>query len=257
MTERERIADFLNEAEDTVCDEVRPGRCGTALLTPSLPLVWQVNALRVEDPDAGPDDVAEEADALLEGLGHRQLFVPDADLGARLAPALSRRGWNVTRLLVMVLRRSPDRRSPAGLGAEVDRRTGAEALAMFRREQSMDGGSETICQLEEMDERFGRAFAARDFASPPAQGYACCRLLAGAGLGQVDQVGTLKAHRNRGHARAAVLAALEAALFERLDPVFLLTDARDWPQYLYRRLGFDPVAVEWEFLKLPLGSTPP
>jgi hypothetical protein len=39
--------------------------------------------------------------------------------------------------------------------------------------------------------------------------------------------------------------------------VFLVTDAGDWPQYLYRRLGFEPVDRQWEFLKLPLGSTPP
>ena len=47
----------------------------------------------------------------------------------------------------------------------------------------------------------------------------------GDGIGQIDQVCTLEAHRNRGHARAAVLAALDAAAADGLDPVFLLTDA--------------------------------
>ena len=54
---------------------------------------------------------------------------------------------------------------------------------------------------------------------------------------------------------SAVLAALDSAA--DLDPVFLLTDAEDWPQHLYRRLGFEPAGVEWEFLKLPLRSASP
>ena len=34
MTELERIASFLNATEEAVCDEVRPARFGTALLSP-------------------------------------------------------------------------------------------------------------------------------------------------------------------------------------------------------------------------------
>jgi ribosomal protein S18 acetylase RimI-like enzyme len=69
-------------------------------------------------------------------------------------------------------------------------------------------------------------------------------------------VGTLAAHRKRGHASAAVLAAVSAARAEALDPVFLITDAGDWPQYLYRRLGFDHFDRRWEFMKLPLSTSP-
>ena len=192
MTELERIEAFLNASEEAVCDEVRPARCGTALLSPSLPKVWQLNALRVEVPGAGPEEVAAEADELFGELAHRQLFVPDREAGAALAPELARRGWNATRLLVMVSRGDPDRPASAGLGVEVDRRAGAEALAAFRREQPLDGGAETIRQLEEMDERFTRASTGRDFASPPEERYSCCRLLAGDGVGQIDQVCTLK-----------------------------------------------------------------
>ena len=116
--------------------------------------------------------------------------MPDPDAGARLAPALARRGWNVSRLLVMVKRREPDRPAPHGAGAEVDRQAGASALAAFRREQPLDGGSETIRQLAAMDERFSERVAARDFAAPPDSGHASCRLFSGHDVGQVDQVGT-------------------------------------------------------------------
>jgi ribosomal protein S18 acetylase RimI-like enzyme len=63
--------------------------------------------------------------------------------------------------------------------------------------------------------------------------------------------------RNLGHASAAVLAAAETAAAEGCDPVFLLTDAGDWPQGWYRRLGFSPIGSLYEFLKLPLGSPRP
>jgi GNAT superfamily N-acetyltransferase len=257
VTGLDRIAAFLDASEEAVCDEARPSRSGTALLSPSLPRVWQLNALRVEDPGAGAEEVAAEADELLGELPHRQLFVPDAEHGARLAPPLARAGWNATRLVVMVRRRDADRPAAPGLGAEVSRRAGAAALAAFRREQPLDGGKETIRQLEQMDDRFTEASAGRDFASPPDKRYSCCRLLSGDGVGQIDQVCTLSAHRNRGYARAAVLAALDAATAAGLDPVFLLTDAADWPQHLYRRLGFEPAGTQWEFLKLTLGSGPP
>ncbi len=255
MTEAERIEAFLCATEEAVCDEVRPARCGTALLTPSLPSVWQLNALRVEDPETTGDQVSAEADELFGDLGHRMLFVPDSVHGTRLAPELARRGWNATRLLVMIRRRPPDDGPPPGTAAEVERQVGARSLAAFRREQALDGGDHTIDELEAMDDRFTVAAGARDFVAPPGEGHSCCRLLAGEGVGQVDQVCTLRDHRNRGHARAALVAALEAAA--ELETVFLLTDAEDWPQQLYRRLGFEPAGVEWEFLKLPLRSASP
>lgn len=255
MSETGRISAFLCATEEAACDEVRPARCGTALLTPSLPSVWQLNALRVEDPGADAADVAAEAEELLGDLGHRMLFVPDRAQGTRLAPDLVRRGWNATRLLVMVRQRPPDRADEPGLGAEVDREAGARSLGAFRREQSLDGGDRTIGELEAMDDRFTAAAAGRDFVAPPGEGFSCCRLLARDGIGQVDQVCTLTAHRNRGHARAALGAALAAAA--DLETVFLLTDSEDWPQHLYRKLGFEPSGVEWEFLKLPLSAASP
>jgi ribosomal protein S18 acetylase RimI-like enzyme len=112
-------------------------------------------------------------------------------------------------------------------------------------------------QLAAMDERYARASRARDFAAPPNDPACACRLYTANGLAQVDEVGTLEARRNQGHASAAVLAAAETAAAEGCDPVFLLTDASDWPQSWYRRLGFSPIGSLYEFLKLPLGSPRP
>ncbi|MBA3264114.1 MAG: GNAT family N-acetyltransferase [Thermoleophilaceae bacterium] len=254
---RERIVSYLRRTEEAVVDEVRPLGHATALLTPSLPLVWQLNAVRVEDSGAGARELVATTEHALEHASHRKLVVHDEELGERLAPALSRDGWNVYRLLVMVRDRTPARMAPHGAGSEVDRATGAGALAAFRREQPFGWQEEAVQQLTAMDERYGRATRARDFAAPPSEPAAACRLYTADGLAQVDEVGTLERRRGRGHASAAVLAAAATAASEGCDPIFLLTDAADWPQHLYERLGFSPIGKLYEFLKLPLGTTRP
>ena len=253
----ERIVSYLRRTEEAIVDEVRSMPHATALLTPTLPLVWQLNAVRVEDGGAGARELIAAADEALRKASHRKLVVHDQELGVRLAPALSRDGWNVYRLLVMVRDRAPERTAPSGTGAEVDRASGARALAAFRREQPFGWQPEAVEQLHSMDERYGRALRARDFAAPPDDPAAACRLYTADGLAQVDEVGTLERRRGRGYATAAVLAAVETALAEGCDPVFLLTDAADWPQQLYARLGFSPIGLLYEFLKLPLGSGRP
>jgi ribosomal protein S18 acetylase RimI-like enzyme len=253
----ERILAHLRRADEGAVDEVRPTRHGKALLTPSLPLVWQLNAVRVEDGAAGPRELVGEADEVFAGAGHRKLVVHDPEQGARLAPPLAADGWNVYRLLVMVRDRPPERPERQGAGAEVERDTGAATLAAFRREQPFGWQETAVEQLAEMDERYGRVSRGRDFAAPPADPVCACRLYTANGLAQIDEVGTLERHRNEGHASAAVLAAADTAAAEGCEPVFLLTDAADWPQGWYRRLGFSPIGWVYEFLKLPLGSSPP
>jgi ribosomal protein S18 acetylase RimI-like enzyme len=69
-------------------------------------------------------------------------------------------------------------------------------------------------------------------------------------------VGTLQARRRRGHARAAVAAAADTAAAEGAEQVFMVTDAADWPQELYRSLGFDEIGATYEFLKVTAASRP-
>jgi ribosomal protein S18 acetylase RimI-like enzyme len=250
----ERIHRYFRYAEEGVCDEVARTSHGTALLTPSLPLVWQVNAIRVEDPEADAGELAREADAVQAGFGHRKLVVHDEELGARLAPGFEKLGWNVFRVLIMLRRRPPDRPAEPGAGGEVNRDIGAAALAAFRREQPFGWQAEAVRQLAEMDERFGRLLGARDLGSPPDDPACACRLYVHDGLAQVDEVGTLQARRGRGHARAAVAAAADTAAAEGAEHVLIVTDAADWPQELYRRLGFDEIGATYEFLKVPITS---
>jgi ribosomal protein S18 acetylase RimI-like enzyme len=250
----ERIHAFMRHSEEGVCDEVARTPHGTALLTPSLPLVWQVNAIRVEDSASEADKLVAEADQVQAGFGHRKLIVHDEELGARLAPGFEKLGWNVFRVLIMLRRRPPDRPAEPGAGGEVNRDIGAAALAAFRREQPFGWQAEAVRQLAEMDARFNRLLGARDFVSPPDDPACACRLYVHDGLAQVDEVGTLQARRGRGHARAAVAAAADTAAAEGAEHVLIVTDAADWPQELYRRLGFDEIGATYEFLKIPITS---
>jgi len=69
-----------------------------------------------------------------------------------------------------------------------------------------------------------------------------CRLLRdGNGIGQVEEVGTLTRARERGYAKATVLAAIAAAQAAGDETIFLTAEAADWPQLFYARLGFETV----------------
>jgi GNAT superfamily N-acetyltransferase len=76
-----------------------------------------------------------------------------------------------------------------------------------------------------------------------------CELYSRGGVAQVEDVVTHAEFRNRGFARAVVLRAVEAARSTGHDLVFLLAEEDDWPQELYTRLGFEPVARLHAFLK--------
>ena len=244
----------MRRAEEGVCDEVAATRYGTAMLTPTLPLVWQVNAIRVEDPDSDARDLMAEADDVQAGFGHRKLIFHDEKLGVRLSREFAEAGWNVFRVLIMLRRREPDRPPEPGDGAEVSREVGAATLAAFRREQPFGWQEQAVRQLAEMDRRYDEVLGARDFAAPPDDPGCACRLYVHDGLAQVDEVGTLQARRRRGYARAAVAAAADTAGEEGAEQVFIVTDAADWPQELYRSLGFDEIGATYEFLKITAAS---
>lgn len=62
------------------------------------------------------------------------------------------------------------------------------------------------------------------------------------GVAQVEEVLTAPAHRGRGLGTRRVLAAGRRAVRAGAELVFLQADAHDWPQVLYRRLGYRDLA---------------
>ncbi|HJZ38656.1 MAG TPA: GNAT family N-acetyltransferase, partial [Solirubrobacterales bacterium] len=91
--------------------------------------------------------------------------------------------------------------------------------------------------------RYGEVAGDRWFVAP-AEGEpmsACHLLRDGKGIGQVEEVGTLAPARERGLAKAIVLAAIAAAQEAGDTTIFLTAEAADWPQLFYARLGFETV----------------
>lgn len=231
---------------------MQPARFGTALLTPSLPRVWDYNALRVERlPRVAPvRRVAAEAERVLggAGLGHRRVECDEEAIGARLAPGLVGRGWSARPLLVMAWR-GP---APPAPGAHEVREVSfadlrAAYAEMLRHDHPADG--ETVRQLVAAA---SRARGLRWLAGlADGRLVSFCRLYESSELAQVEDVGTLPAFRRRGVASAVVLAAVGEALAAGRELVFLLAEERDWPRRLYARLGFVTIGRQLGFTLRP------
>jgi ribosomal protein S18 acetylase RimI-like enzyme len=242
---RRRLLDFEIGLDRRANDQAIEHDWGTAFLSPSLPHVWDVSWLAVERTGLSAAALVALGDRVLgdAGFAHRTLALCDEAYGARLRPEFEALpGWEVERAGYMVWR-GESGRLPAHAVREA---TLAEILplraALIRESMPADAGEleQTVAELLEMDRRFGLAAGDRWFVAPATgEPAAACRLLAGAGIAQVEDVGTLAPARERGLAQAVVLAALAAA--RALDPelIFLTVDVADWPQLVYAKLGFE------------------
>jgi GNAT superfamily N-acetyltransferase len=254
----DRVEAFIAWIERATSTRTEPWRFGTALFNDDFPNRWDSNFLLVERPmgDVTVTELIAETDRVLGDLQHRELVVPDDAEGARLAMAFGEHGWEVDRIVNMVLQREPDRddgeipideatfEEVRPLIIEITRRAhpttseeDAAMLADYRR-----------VLVEAADARF---FVAR-VAGEPA-GY--CELYVHDGVGQVEDVNTLEESRNRGLARAFVLRAAREARAAGCDLIFLIADANDWPRQLYGKLGFDAVGYFWVFTRPPVGES--
>lgn len=235
-------------------------RWGTLLLTPGLPQVWDLNLLRAERAPRrlAAVRIARAADRALgdAGLRHRSIVVDDEELGERLRPGLEVRGWRTEELLVMVLRRSPDRAAPPVELRELSEAELRPARERYLRAAPYGRDPDTRRQLLAEGARAERAPGLRRLAAVVDGDVASwCRLYAAERTAEIDDVVTLDAHRNRGLARAVVLGAAAAAREAGADLVFLRADAADWPRRFYERLGF-AVAGRHHVFRLT-GAVPP
>ena len=221
---------------------------GEAFFHDELPRVWVLNQLSV-DADTDADGLIAALDALYADLPHRRAFVERPDVGERLAPALRAAGWLVERDVFMVLRRDRDRAALPGLAREVDEATIRAVEARTIAEEPY-GEPAVIEQLLASRSRFGGAGGARYFVAAGDGVDGCHATLYSDGVvAQIEDVGTLKAMRGRGLARAACSAALDAATEAGHELVFIVADDEDWPKDLYAKLGFDPVGRPWAFTR--------
>jgi ribosomal protein S18 acetylase RimI-like enzyme len=252
MSELRRALEFLTRA-DHGGTKREPFAYGTAFFDDRVPRRWDSNYLLVEDLPgaAGVSDLVGEAERIQgsAGLRHRKLEVRDAALGARLEPGFRELGWTVSRNVVMVLERLPDRPASDGLVREVALDELREARAEQLRSYEWAAEPDVADQLHAAKRHFADLVETRFFAVVvDGRPVSWADLYLDDGTAQIEDVATLESHRGQGFASAVVLRAADEARLAGADLIFLVADDEDWPKHLYRKLGFDELACVYEFL---------
>jgi GNAT superfamily N-acetyltransferase len=248
VSDGERALGFLRDVYRSRCERVERRDWGELVVTPSLPVVWDANFAIVDRWEGTPSELHAELDAAQQelGFGHRKTVVLDEQLAARVWPALAEPDWPLhDRFAVMAHRREPDRRADTASVEELDLDAFGVVHEAILSEGPHAGDEELARQLDVLLERVADVVETRAFGvvadGAPVAG-AC--LFRNGPVAQVEDVATVPAHRNRGHARAVVLRCVEEARAAGAELVFLVASDDDWPKQLYAKLGFDPVAFE-------------
>jgi ribosomal protein S18 acetylase RimI-like enzyme len=233
---------FLDRA-DMAGERTESSSVGTAVFDNQVPRRLDSNFLRVER-EAEPETVQAEA----ERLARRMIHVPDSEIGERLVPHFQEQGWLVRRHVLMAQLREPEREADLSLVTEVD-----EPSLRPARHQVVTGqpwaAPEVMAQLFAGKELIGRRATARYFAIlVDGKVVSYTDLYQDGADAQIEDVGTVHEHRERGYASAVVLGAIEAARADGADFVFLVADLEDWPKELYGRLGFDELGYFVKFI---------
>jgi ribosomal protein S18 acetylase RimI-like enzyme len=215
--------------------------------------VWGRNFVSVE---AGLDDL--DLDNVLEtsepvhcqaGLFHRRLaFDHEAVAGAaavRLQPA----GWRPGRILVMPHRGAQAAPAPPRGGREVEpgalRPLKSRLLALDPQTRPKDVSDQLMAAFDVLS----GLGAERSFAyEADGEIVASCRLYSDGSTAQIEDVGTLPAHRGKGYGDAVLLLALREA-WTGHDFVFIEAEEADWPKDWYMRAGFETAGVVCDLVR--------
>lgn len=192
-----------------------------------------------------PGELLAATDTGLAGLDHHRIEAIGADAVADLSDPLAAAGYAREDEIVMVAASEPD----------ADRRPGA-VEEMTLRERIAVGVAEGAARQptwapavhQQLGHRIATAVAAAQcrFLAVRVDGQVVAHadVFERRGVAQVEEIVTSPLHQGRGYASALVIEALHTA-----PTMFLVADARDWPQQLYRRLGFRPAGQRAVFTR--------
>lgn len=248
----QRATAFMRRIDEHAAEQIVPFRWGRALLDCRFRLVHDANYLladRLAGANAG--GLIAEAERIQgdAGLRHRRINVDDQQVADRLRADFVSHRYQPERFVVMRFGRSAQAGRRNGVRA---REVGWDAIRPARERQRLGepwASPELVRQILDRQQLIATQINTRYFAvMQNDQVVSSCELRTDNGAAQVEIVETLEAFRGRGYARSVVSAAVEAAT--ETDFIFLVTDIDDWPQQLYRRLGFDDIGIETRFLRL-------
>ncbi|MEX2275060.1 MAG: GNAT family N-acetyltransferase [Actinomycetota bacterium] len=230
----------ISEREST---RTEPFRWGTAYFNDDVPASYDHNFLDVEMavPGVAPEEILAEADRMQGdvGLTHREMRLLSYEDGERMAPAFRGPGWRVERNLYMAMLAEPEDAPDTSAvraatweqtrpAVEITTRRAPYATSDAVARQLID---RALITMGAIDTRFLVSEIDGQVAS-------YCHLYSDGSAAQVEDVNTLDEYRGRGLAQATVWAAVELARSEDHDFIWLIADEDDWPQHLYRKLGF-------------------
>jgi len=229
-----------------------PYRWGRAFINRRLRFVHDLNYLVADRMDGETAALLiAEAERIQGGAGlaHRRVNVDNQLAADRMTADFEARDFRAERFVIMAYD-GPDEPAVAPPGTEeIDWPTLRPARELELRRQPWAQSPELVRQILAKHQLTARTTNTRYFARMVGgSAVSSCELRSDGRTAQIETVETLDEFRNRGYARAVINAALAAARGH--DLVFLVTDATDWPQQLYRRLGFENAGIESRFLRV-------
>jgi GNAT superfamily N-acetyltransferase len=248
-----RALAFNRGLYERTCERHEEHRWGVALFDARRPSFWTLNSLHAEaalDPAVRAEDVIGEMERVYPDHRHRRMIVCDDAAGARLAPRLRERGWEADHIVYMALDAARDRPPAPGLVREASEE---ELRAVERAVLAEDHGPDAEVIEEVLDGR-----AAVRAATPITRRFvgaldgrdgATATLFSDGEVALVEDVATVSPLRGHGLARAAVSAAIDAAVAGGHELILIGADDDDWPKQFYGRLGFVDLGRVWSFVR--------
>lgn len=251
-----RAVAFARAADAGAAERAEPHRWGVALYDDAHPHTYVFNTLAIDRPlDASveADAVAAELDRLYASLGHRRVVVDDDDTGGRLARGLRGHRYAVGAELVMLLEGDGDGDRTAATARPSARESTEAELRDVERAFMLEEGRERDIADEVLDAR-GAVCATRPatrffVATRDGRDVASATLYSDGVIAQIEDVGALASARGHGLGRAVVAAAIEAAVTDGHELLFIVGEEDDWPKDLYARMGFRPIGRTWTCLR--------
>ncbi|HEY2778024.1 MAG TPA: GNAT family N-acetyltransferase [Gaiellaceae bacterium] len=248
MQRMNRIEDFRRRLQRAAADRTFELPNGTAIVSDSVPDVYDANYLSVESAGNSAAALAADAEAALETSHHRRVIVEDGSAG--VAEDFAELGFDRVTHLVLAHTAEPDRRVDASAIRPIE----LDALIALRTDATLRepwGDADIAAQLNAAKRLVAAAVPTRFFAAEVDGAIAgWCELRHQDGVAQIEDVEVLEEFRGRGLGRAIVQHALGEGL-RAGELVYLEALADDWPRELYAKLGFTVVGRRDVYTRLP------
>ncbi len=238
--------------------EVERTPWGALIRNDRYPRIYMANLAWVEHvPRGGIEEILGDLNRAFAGTGvrHRNLIFEDAQVAFENQEAFAARGFQPLGELAM---------ARVGLPACITnpevvlREVGAGApeddyrRLRMRLFEGLGYDPEEARQLYGIARERGALLGEHDYVgyvqgTPAATVALWCR----GAFAYLSDVATMPEFRNRGVARTMIFAASKASINEGAEYSFLLTDLLDFPQAMYKTLGYQPVGEVRSFLRAP------